>query len=327
MGTDQKGHKMNTEIIYNTQQGFYWDWRVATDLFLGGAGVGAFLFAVAIDEWFKGKYERICRTAALLSPLLIAGGLLLLMLKLGRPFMAYQTMINFNPSSPLWWGGIFQPLLLIGAVIYAYMWHINRGSHSSKSRKWLGRVLTPLAIIVGTYHGLLLGINVSRPLWNTGPAVLASILGFASTGIAAVMFVHLLRMKAAGRLDDEEHVDSFLSNMIIVRNLLVTVLVLQLGTYFLWYLSLKFGNLHDQFALEAANEHYGTMFWTLGIGAGVILPLLIGGLAVLKGANAGNKYQVSTIIVTSLLILIGGFVFRLALVLGGQVRLPVNTLS
>ena len=40
---------MNTEIIYEVQSGPIWDWKVAMDLFLGGAGVGAFLFAVFLD--------------------------------------------------------------------------------------------------------------------------------------------------------------------------------------------------------------------------------------------------------------------------------------
>ncbi len=36
---------MTPEIIYEVQSGPFWDWRVALDLFLGGAGDGAFLVA------------------------------------------------------------------------------------------------------------------------------------------------------------------------------------------------------------------------------------------------------------------------------------------
>ncbi len=318
---------MSVEIIYETFPGPRWDWRVAADLFFGGAGVGAFLFAVGVDEWFKGKYRRICRTAALLAPLLIAVGLVLLMLKLGRPFRTYQSLLNVNLASPLWWGSIFQPLLVGGAVLYAWMWHREHEGDDGAARRWLGRAFTPLAVIVGTYHGLVLGVNVSRPLWNTGPAVVAAMLAFASTGIAAVMLVHLIRMKIAGRLDDLEHVANFLDNMRVIRNLLVTVLVLQLGTCMLWWLSLKFGALGDQQALAAANEAYGPMFWWLGIGLGLILPLAIGAYVVIRGESAHRRLQVAAILTTSAFILVGGFFFRLAVVLGGQVDLPVRTLS
>lgn len=35
---------MNNEIVYITQQGPIWDWKVAMDLFFGGAGCGALLW-------------------------------------------------------------------------------------------------------------------------------------------------------------------------------------------------------------------------------------------------------------------------------------------
>ncbi|MBT8462623.1 MAG: polysulfide reductase NrfD, partial [Gemmatimonadetes bacterium] len=257
---------MNTEIIYEIQSGPFWDWKVALDLFLGGAGVGAFLFAVFLDERFDGKYQRICRTAAYLAPLLIIVGLALVLLKMGRPLRLSLAYTNFNPSAPLWWGGIFQPLLILGALVYAIRW--RRDAAQDSVRRWIGRLFAPVAVIVGGYHGLLLSLMVSRPLWNTGPSVVAALLGFASTGIAVVMLVHLIRMRMRGRLADAANVATFLDNMRVVRNILVGVLLLQLGTFFFWWLSLRYGSLHDQQALAVANEEYGPMFWWLGIGVG-----------------------------------------------------------
>ena len=253
---------MEPEIIYQVQQGPFWDWKVAADLFLGGAGVGSFIFAVFLDEHFEGRYQRICRTAAYLAPILILAGLVLLLLKMGRPFHLLLAYTNFNPTAPLWWGGIFQPLMVIGAIVYAWMW--RRPAPRNTTRRWLGRALVPIALIVGVYHGLLLSVMVSHPLWNTGPTVVAALLGFASTGIAVVMLVHLIRMKLGGRLNDAEHVASFFDNMRVVRNILVAVLVLQLATFFFWWLSLRMGSLQDQQALDAANATYGPMFWWLG---------------------------------------------------------------
>jgi len=316
---------MNTEIIYEIQAGPIWDWRVAMDLFLGGAGVGAFLFAVFLDERFGGKYRRICRTAAYLAPLLIIAGLLLVLLKMGRPLHLFLAYTNFNPMAPLWWGGIFQPLLVLGAILYAIRWRGDKPSDAV--RTWVGRAMTPVAFIVGAYHGLLLSVLVARPLWNTGPTVVAALLGFASTGIAVVMLVHLIRMKVAGRLADEEHVGVFLTDMRVVRHILVGVLVLQLSTFFFWWLSLRLGSLHDQEALAAANESYGPTFWWLGIGLGLILPLALGAFAVLRGEADHRRLQVTMITLTSVLILVGGFFFRLAVVLAGQSSLPVQTLT
>jgi protein NrfD len=315
---------MDTDLIYNIQSSPVWDWRVGMDLFLGGAGVGALLFAVLLDERFKGKYRRICHTGAWLAPVLIAAGLLLLVSKMGRPMHLFLTYTNFNPTSPLWWGGVFQPLLVAGSLVYAYMWRSEQAEGSA--RPWLGRLLAPLAIIVGAYHGLLLAVNVSKPLWNTGPNVVAALLGFASTGIAIVMLVHLIRMKLAGRLSDEGHVAAFLADMQIVRNVLVSLLVLQLGTFFLWWLSLRFGSLQAQQALAAANESHGPMFWWLGIGLGLILPLALGAIAVAKGIERRRRLEITLIGLTSAMVLVGGMFFRLALVLGGQSGPLVTTI-
>ena len=319
---------MEPEIVFNVQHGPFWDWRVAVDLFLGGAGVGAILFAILIDEIFQGRYRRICQTAAWLSPILVLGGLLFLLLKIGRPFRLPLVYVNFNFDSPLWWGSVFQPLLLVLSIWYALMW--NRSQQTSnpvaphRGRRILGRVLAPLAVIVGGYHGLLLAVIAARPLWNNGPTVVSAMLGFAATGIAAVMLVHLLRMRIAGRLADEEHLARFLDDMRCVRNTLVGVLVLQLGTFFLWWLSLAYGPLQADAALAAANEVYGPLFWWGGIGVGLIFPLLVGAFGLLRRAAQNRHIEVALITVTSATILAGGFAFRLAVVLGGQLEIPMS---
>jgi formate-dependent nitrite reductase membrane component NrfD len=66
---------MDSQIVFNTQSGLMWDWRVALDLFLGGIGVGTYLFAVWLDWRFAGKYRRICQTAAWLAPIAVLAGL------------------------------------------------------------------------------------------------------------------------------------------------------------------------------------------------------------------------------------------------------------
>jgi protein NrfD len=319
---------MEPDVIFNVQQGPYWDWRVAVDLFLGGAGVGALLFAIVLDEIFPSRYRRICQTAAWLSPLLVVAGLAFLLVKLGRPFHLLLTYTNFNPHSPLWWGGVFQPLLVIGGLWYALKWNkaLLQPDARDTGRRLLGWVLAPLAIVVGGYHGLLLAIVTARPLWNTGPTVVSAMLGFLATGIAAVMLVHLVRMKFSGRMEREERVAVSLEDMKVFRNVLFAALILQLGTFFLWWLSLNYGSLQDQQALAAANAAYGPMFWWFGIGLGLVLPLILGALTLLCSKAIRQGFEISVITLTSAMILVGGYFFRLAVVLGGQVELPVTSL-
>jgi protein NrfD len=316
---------MEPTIVFNAQPGPYWDWKVAFDLFFGGAGVGAFLFAVALRCAFKDRYARIYSTAAWLAPCLVVLGLLFLFAKLGRPSELLLTFTHFAPTAPLWWGGIFQTLFVAGSAWYALQ--SGRLTADNAHKDWLGWLLAPIAVIVGVYHGALLAVVVARPLWNTGPTIVAAILGFGTTGIAAVMITHLVRMKIAGRLVENGHLHEFLDDMRPVLNLLVVLLALQLATFSLWWFSLEFGTRGDMQALAAANAAHGYVFWFVGIGLGLIVPLALGGAAVWYGEERRRMVQVRLIGLTSALILIGGVFFRLAVVLGGQVGPPFPTLS
>ena len=316
---------METSMIFTFPHSPIWDWRVATDLFFGGMGVGAFLFALLVDWRYEGKYNRICQTGAVLAPAFMVLGLIFLMAKMGRPMAIYLTFTTIAPSSPLWWGGIFQTLFVLGGIYYAVQWLTPEANKTARRR--LGWALLPVALIVGGYHGFLLGIFRSKPLWNTGPTVVAAVLGFLTTGIAAIMLIHLVRMKLAGRLDQREWVNEFLTEIREVRVILGIALVLQVFTFFIWWISLTYGDLAARTALAAANAAHGPLFWSVGIGLGLIAPLVLGGYTVLQGTRAGQALEVNMIWVTSGLILIGGFVFRLTMVLGGQAVQSIGSLS
>ena len=60
---------MNTEIIFHIQTGPYWDWRVALDLFLGGAGVGALLFCRTDRRNIQGQISAHLPYSGLLGSL------------------------------------------------------------------------------------------------------------------------------------------------------------------------------------------------------------------------------------------------------------------
>ena len=316
---------METSMIFTYPYSLIWDWRVATDLFFGGMGVGAFLFALLIDWRYEGKFKRICQTGAVLAPVFVVLGLIFLMAKMGRPMAIFLTFTTFAPSSPLWWGGIFQTLFVLGGIYYAVYWLTP--DENVAARRRLGWALLPVALIVGGYHGFLLSIFRAKPLWNTGPTVVAAVLGFLTTGIAAIMLIHLIRMKLAGRLEQKEWVNEFLTEIHEVRLILGIALVLQVFTFFIWWVSLTYGDLAAQTALAAANAAYGSLFWWAGIGLGLIAPLLLGGYTVFKGTRAGQSLEVNMIWITSGLILIGGFIFRLTMVLGGQVAQSIGSLS
>jgi len=301
------------EVIFNVQPLPVWDWRVASDLYFGGMGVGTFLFAVLADWHFGGKQKQLCRTAAYLSPFLVIFGEILLMAKLGHPSSVFYLFLSFHPGSAIWWGAWLQLIFVAGAFVYAFWWE---DESKEVARHRLGWALSPLALSVGAYHGFLLTTFEVRALWS-GSTVVASILAFVTTGMAITLVVHLWRSRREGRMHGEQLGD-FLHEIHEIRYLVGVTIMTELFVFAVWWLSLKAGNAAEQAALAAANAAFGPIFWSLGIGLGLILPLLVGLGVVLKRPELPASVEINSIWATSVMILLGGFVIRWGIVLGGQ---------
>jgi len=302
------------DVIYNIHPSLAWDWRVAADLFFGGMGVGTFLFALVADWHFAGRHKQLCRTAAGLSPLLVILGLLFLLSEMGRPFSFYKLFFSFAPSSVLWWGAWLQFIFVIGALVYSNWWRLD---HRETDRRVLGWALSPVAVAVGAYHGFLLSSLETRALWSTGSTVLASVLSFITTGIAITLVVHFSKDRSLKQMS-LKNLSTFLDELHGVRNILGAALFAQGVVFVIWYLALEQGDPGGVAALAAANAAYATLFWVFGIGLGLIIPLTLGVSFILLRSHVSPPVEVGSIVLTSSLILIGGFVIRLGIVLGGQ---------
>ncbi len=312
---------MPSVITYNVPHLVYWDWRIAADLFFGGIGVGAFLLAVLNSLWYKDKYPSVSKVGAVLCPLFVILGVCFLLSEIGHPLRLWRTVTGFNLSSPLSWGGPFQGLLIAIGIVYAYLW-IKPGS--TKWRNVVGIVGIPVALVLGEYHGWLLGIVKARPLWNTGPATVAGLVCFVITGMAAVLLVLCLLPKArrnGGGPGEQREGGQGRPGLWMIRDfrhLLVVALIGQGLVFFVWWVSLNYGSYDARDALVTANAALGTLFWTVGVGLGVIVPILLQLVEIVRHSRDANGINIPLTVVTTVLILVGGFVFRYAVVIGGQ---------
>jgi len=311
---------METVFTYNTPHLVYWDWRIAMDLFLGGTGVGAFLVAAFNSLHYKDRFPLISKVGAVLSPLLVALGLVFLITELGHPLRMWRTIAGFNISSPLSWGGLFQGLMIGIGGLYALVW---LWPGLARFRRVVGVLGIPVALIVGAYHGWLLTIVTARPLWNTGPATVAALLSFAITGMAAILLVVCLLGQAQrsrpGTPPSPDRGARMLWMIRDFRSILILAMIAQGFTFFIWWISLYYGSHDARAALAAANQATGPLFWIVGIGVGLIIPIVLQLVDMLLYARTSHEVSLGLTVFTVVLILVGGFVFRYAVVIGGQV--------
>jgi protein NrfD len=286
-----------------------WHWPIALYLFLGGLAAGVLFFAAYYV--IRGKEEEFpaaVKWAPVVVPIALVIGLLALIVDLKNPMNAFRLYMTIKIESPMSWGAwtllAVTPLSIIWVASYlkelipTWDWKLSWlnafEAFVIKNRKAMAWIMIVLAVILGIYTGILLSAFNARPLWNTallGPLFLVSGL---STGAATIMWLsrkHQERMTFA-RID---------------------LLLIIIELFFIIHLFMGF-LAGPEVQIESAElflgGEYTIPFWGFVVGLGLVLPALLEILELM-----GKKVPVSLPV---LLILIGGFLFRLIMVEAGE---------
>ncbi len=284
-----------------------WGIPVAFDLFLAGFGAGALLLAVVADLFGGKRYQKIMRTGAFIAPWPVLLGVILLVVDLGNPLRFWEFLLRkgpgilmFNPDSVMsigvWLLTFFVILSLVYLVLCLVSWVFAWGA---KLRQLVGVVAFCFALLVTVYTGVLLAAT-PNPLWNSVllPAVFS--ISALSTGIAGVVFV-----LALGRIYKRAvKIDPFVSELEKINSRVIGLLLLIIILFVL----AGIGSAQMRMIIGL---RFGFLWWVGIVGLGLIVPLLFG----IKGK--ANKPQAS--LVVSALVLLGGFLLRYVILMGGQI--------
>lgn len=286
-----------------------WHWPIALYLFLGGLAAGILFFAAYYTiRGRENEFPSAVKRAPVLVPIALIVGLLALIIDLKNPSQVFHLFMTIKIASPLSWGAwtlmAVTPLSIIWVASFMkdlipgwdWKWGLLNRMEALivKYRKALAWVMIVLAVILGVYTGILLSAFNARPLWNTallGPLFLVSGL---STGAAAIMWLsrkHQERMTFA-RID---------------------LLLIVVELFFIVHLFMGF-LAGPEVQLESAQLFLGGAytlpFWGLVVAMGLVLPALFEILELM-----GKKIPVT---IPVLLILVGGFLFRMIMVDAGE---------
>ncbi len=323
-----------------------WSWPIYWYLFLAGTGAGAiavssFIYLRGPGGNFAERYVVIAKYGALIGPLPVIIGTGLLIFELGRPFRALNIMTSnfwyqtFNPS-PMNYGGWL--LLLVGAVSILYALSFMSWAQIAAGRRgeWLDRWSTalrkplagacvPLALATAVYTAMLLGAMPSRPLWNTPVLWLLFTVSALSTGIAAIMLVNRIahRSDADQTRERQFHNTGYwltLSDLILIMIELVVI-----ALFFMFaYVTVQDASHAIQILLPGGA--LAALFWTWVILIGLLLPLLLEVFLVIRSQYRGGHFRVPYLLEVALplAVLVGGFMLRYVIVVGGQLTGPVG---
>lgn len=287
-----------------------WHWEIPVYLYLGGLSAGIMFFAGLFMIMGKEKeMETTVKWAPFLVPVALVLGLFALFLDLKHQLFFWQLYTTIRIESPMSWGAwtlmFVTPLSIAWAAAYlkelipGWTWKFKIIDQLEdlirKNMKPMAWAMMGLAIILGVYTGILLSAFNARPLWNTsilGPLFLVSGL---STGLAAIIWM------------SKSHAE---------RQILTKIDIALIGVELFLIIHLFMGFLAGSAVhIEAAELFLGGAFTTMFWGVVVILGLIVP--AILEIMELSGKRV--PIWIPSLLILVGGLIFRFIMVEAGQI--------
>jgi len=269
-------------------------------VFLIVAASGALNVASVASVFGRELYKPLARLSGLLAVALLAGGLAVLVLDLGRPERLIVAMTHYNFKSIFAWN-IF---LYTGffAVVALYLWTMfERRMNGVTPRAGLLAFLWRLVLTTGT--GSIFGFLVAREPYNS--ALLAPLFIVMSFSFGTAAFV--LVLMAACRWSGRPLGDALLARLGTLLGIFVAAVM-----YFVTVQHLTNLYIARQFDLERfllwEGGVYTALFWIGQVLVGGVVPLVLVFAVRTRAALAG----------AAACVIAGGFAQVAVIIIGGQ---------
>jgi len=272
-----------------------WEWPIWVYLWAAGVAGGGYFAAFLVNLFTGRKHKSLLQIATWIGVPLVGIGTILLIVDLGNQLWFWHLLVSFYPLSPMSIGTWLLTLWAICGVGLLVLWlaesevvgfvALRRLVPLTKILSWINFVLSPLLI---AYTGVLLS-NTNVSLWAT--VLLPTLFGGSaiSTGLAATLLVSALMGKEIPHeLGRAGAVLAVLEALALV-GFLVTVPagILISGPLNLW-------------------------FWVGVVLIGLLVPF---GLELWTLKAKGTRLLA---LASTLCVLLGGFILRAVMVIGGQ---------
>lgn len=286
---------MTNAIVWGTPHVF------AVFLIVAASGV---LNVSSISSVFsRYHYKPMARLSAVTAVALLAGGLMVLLLDLGRPDRMIVAITHYNFKSIFAWNIILYSGFFV--IVLAYLWMMMEKRMAPHAKKiGLLAFIWRLSLTTGT--GSIFGFLVARPGYDA--AIMAPL--FIAMSFAFGLAIFILVVSVTYRATKRPLGDLILFKM---RNLLGTFIAAACYFTVVQHLTNLYAAEHsgmENFILMDGGI-YTLLFWVGQIGIGTVLPL-----ALLFNPATGRTCQ--GISIASMAVIFGGFAQLYVIIIGGQ---------
>jgi len=286
---------MNNRIVWGMPHVFA--------IFLIVAASGALNVASIASVFGRGLYKPLARLSGLLALALLAGGLAVLVLDLGRPDRLIVAMTHYNFKSIFAWN-IF---LYTGffAVVALYLWTMfERRMNHHAGRVGLVAFFWRLILTTGT--GSILGFLVARDAYNS--ALLAPLFIIMSFSFGLAIFI--LVLMAACRWTGRALGDAVLRRLKNLLGVFVGAVLYFVAIHHLTNLYIARQHDLERFFLLEGGIYTG-LFWLGQVLVGSLLPLAL----LFTPALERSRRAVSA---AAACVILGALAQLYVLIIGGQ---------
>jgi molybdopterin-containing oxidoreductase family membrane subunit len=286
---------MSNRIVWGTPHVFA--------VFLIVAASGVLNVASIASVFGRDLYKPLARLSGLLAITLLAGGLAVLVLDLGRPERLIVAMTHYNFKSIFAWN-IF---LYIGffAIVALYLWTLfERRMNGYTRRAGVLAFLWRLVLTTGT--GSIFGFLVGREPYNSALLAPMFIIMSFSFGLAIFVLVLMAACRGSGRALG----DVVLNRLKNLLGVFVAAVLYFVVVYHLTNLYIARQHEVERFVLWDGGI-YPALFWLGQVLIGSILPLVL----LFNSAVSRSRRAIAA---AAVCVILGGLVQLYVLIIGGQ---------
>ncbi len=269
------------------------------------AASGALNVASIASVFGRSAYKPLAPLSALLAIALLTGGLIVLVLDLGRPDRLIIAMTYLNLKSIFAWNQLLYSGFILIVAIYIWFMMEKRMQRYSRAVS-IAAFIWRLILTTGT--GSIFGFLVARQGYDA--AIMAPM--FIIMSFAAGLAIYILVLMAAYSWTDRELGDSVLRRLKNLLGIFVSAVLYFVLIYHLANLYVAEHHGIEAFILLGKNGggQYSMVFWWLQIIMGSIVPLII-----LFSSLSRQRLMIG---MASALVILGGLAQMYVIIIGGQ---------
>jgi len=299
---------MDTRVIYNIPYIIPLGAYIATYFYITGLHMGFYTTSVIATLMGKMEWKPIGKIGAVGAVIILATAPIFLIIDLEQPARFWKLFVYLNPTSAITWGTFFLTAYPIIGLIYA--WHVLRGN-KLPAIIW-GLCGFPIAVSVHGYTGFILALGKGRELWNSSLNPILFLVSAMVSGLAIIIIIANIRISYFTSQSNEEEKNSDIK---IVNNLIIMIIIFIIIDIFLLGSEVAvLGNStqdgYFMYKLITLGK-FGVWFLGIELFIGEIVPLAMLSFPQIRRSMVGQN-------IACVLILIGIFVMRMIVVIGGQ---------